>query len=243
MSKEFTTDQMSRLREIEKARVRQGQEGLRAEIQELIDRLSRGPSRLDLKLGMLRKEQAQKLWDHGWDKDTYESFEQYLATIPQIPQELLPDEHFKYLVLVDRRTPLKRAAQYLNVKLNGGGDNYVNVDPHGLRSEQVYWMKCQDGTNANYSKTVRECREKVLKPNETGLTLFEGLSWFAQNFKDAHWFATMDTSLKGHGDKPYDENAVTQVRCYSKRGEVYRIPIDYNTPLCTHCPTRYRAVA
>lgn len=238
MANEFTVDQVGRLREIERARIRRGGGGLRDELQALINRLSKKkPSRFDLQLEMFRKKQARILWDHGWDRDTYPVFEDYLATIPSIPPELVPlTTHFPYLVLVDGRTSIARAAHYLHVDLHGGGDRFVDIGPKELRPETMYWFKCTDHQRA-FGKSVCECRE-TMKSDETGLTLFEALSWFAQNHQGGTYIAAMDTSYS-YSDGTHDKSGVAHLRCYERKGEVYRLDITTKEALSIHCLTRF----
>jgi len=172
----FTTKQLKQLLEIDSAGP-----GIRAEVQELISRLTSGG--VGAKTDDPREAQAKKLWDKGFGRELgIESFDAYLATIPGIPEYLTEDEtvHVWYpeLVLVDARLDIEKICELLGI-IPDFNQTFEDFDPKKARTEKVYWVRLQDG-KLNRNKSVQTCREKF-KKYELGLTLHEGLAFFAQN--------------------------------------------------------------
>jgi len=186
----LTTKQIKQLIEIDEAG-----SGIRAEVQTLIKRLTSGG--VGIKTDDPRKAQAKRLWDKGFNiigdgvKDPVsgclrfpvaENFEQYLATIPQIPEALMAaDERFPLLILVDARHGITESCKFAGLKYNGDDRTFEDFDPKKVRTSQVYWMHCQDGRK-NRGKSVKTCRENFAK-DEIGLTAMEGVALYIQNSK------------------------------------------------------------
>lgn len=195
----FETGQITKLRQIERARMKRGLSGLRMELQELILRLqSDGVAGKSVagKSKDPRETQAKWLWDKGWGRELgFDSFGDYLATISGVPEKLTAgDERFPELVLVDTRVGVTMACELLGVDYNGIDETFVNHDNAIARTEKVYWMRTHDGKR-NRGKSVRTCRSEFAK-NEFGLTVHEGLALFAQRselFRD--WGMDLPSSV------------------------------------------------
>lgn len=168
----LTTGQIKQLLEIDSAG-----EGIRGEVQELIKRLTSGGVGAESDDPFLL--QAKRLWDKGFG-ERYQSFSEYLGTIPGIPEALKHDDvRFPFLVLVDARLSLKKSCELAGVIYVRNGRNFEDYDPKNTRTERVYWMRCQDGQQ-NRGKTVEASRENFAE-NEIGLTAMEGIALYAQH--------------------------------------------------------------
>lgn len=180
----LTTKQVKQLCEIDNAGP-----GIRVEVQELIQRLTSGgvgPQSDDP-----RFVQAKRLWDKGFGREQkMSSFEEYLATIPEVPEDLeAHDDRFPLLALVDARLGLVMTCVLLGVGFAGDDGTFEDFDPKKARTEKVYWIRAQDGKK-NRGKSVRTCRSEFVK-DEFGLTAHEGLALFAQN-PEIFWYWSMD---------------------------------------------------
>jgi hypothetical protein len=170
----FEIDQINKLREIERARMKRGEPGLRTEIQALIMRLQSGG--VGTKSDDPRITQAKRLWDKGFG----EKLDSFLASIPEIPETLKPhDERFPLLVLVVARLGITKSCRLAGLKYNGATPPFEDFDPKKARTAQVYWMRCQDGRR-NRGKSVKACRDSFAK-DELGLTTMEGVALYVQN--------------------------------------------------------------
>lgn len=167
----LTTRQVKQLLEIDSAGP-----GIRAEVQELISRLTSGG--VGPKTDDPRKAQAKRLWDKGWGRELgFDSFDAYLETIPELPEELTAhDERFPELVLVDARVSVQAACRLLGIDCCIKDEDLT--DPEDRETAQVSWMRCQNGRR-NAGKSVKTCRDEFAE-NEFGLTATEGLALFAQ---------------------------------------------------------------
>lgn len=178
-SSTFTVDQITELRAIEKTRMGKGESGLRAEVQSLIIRLKSGG--VGAKIDDPRVVQAKKLWDKGFGEALgIDSFDVYLVTIPDIPDfPYSYKNRFPVLVLVDARLGITKTCDLLGAEFDGDDQTFVDYDPEQARTEKVYWIRAQDGEKNN-GKSVRACRNSFTE-DELGLTVHEGLAFFAQN--------------------------------------------------------------
>lgn len=169
----LTTGQIKQLLEIDHAGP-----GIRTEVQELIKRLTSGG--VGVKTDDPRVTQAKRLWDKGFGRELgIDSFEHYLANIPVIPESLLAhDERFPELVLVDAGLGITKICELLGIDFSGDDQTFEDFDPKQARTEQVYWIRLQDGKK-NCGKSVQTCRKEFAQ-DEIGLTFHEGLAFFAQ---------------------------------------------------------------
>lgn len=170
----LTTKQIKQLIEIDSA-----SSGIRAEIQSLIKRLTSGG------VGSMsddpRDRQAKILWDKGFGEG-FDSFDAYIASIPEIPEKLKTDDNrFPLLVLVDARLGITKSCELTSLKYNGNDLTFEDFDPKKARTEKVYWMRCQDGRK-NRGKSVQTCRENFAS-DEIGLIAMEGVALYVQNPK------------------------------------------------------------
>jgi len=189
----FEIDQVSKLREIERARIKRGEPGLRTEIQALIMRLQSGG--VGPKSDDPREVQAKRLWDKGFGRDVdseayayIDDFDSYLRSIPEIPESLTAhDDRFPEIILVDARLGIVKICEILDIEYDGTDQTFEDFDPKKARTEKVYWIRLQDGKK-NRNKSVRTCRSEFAK-DELGLTVHEGLARFAQNPESFRSFA------------------------------------------------------
>ena len=209
-------DQITQLRELERARGKREGVGYGPEFQAFLDRLKSGgvsPAAVQSH-GKRRKgsaklptrdpriiHQAKVLWDKGWttgmkDDDgnpRYPTFADYLASIPDLPA--FPagyDERFPHLVLVDRRVKVVEACQMLNVKFEGNNRTLVAFDPAKASTQPVYWMRCQDGKAYRHRKPS-DCRmEFSSHGDEIGLDALEGLACYVQEPSSLELNTAMD---------------------------------------------------
>lgn len=174
----FTIDQIGKLREIEKKRIKSGESGLRGEVQELVKRLTSGgvcPKSDDPRIA-----QAKVLWDKGWGRELkIDSFDAYLAMIPEVPETLTSDDRFPELVLVDSRIGIVKTCELLSIYFGGNDQTFEDFDLKKTRAEKVYWMRAQDGKK-NRNKSISTSRS-AFASDELGLTVHEGLAFFVQN--------------------------------------------------------------
>ncbi len=167
----FTIDQITALREIERARMRSGLPGLRQDIQVLISRLTSGGVGPKAEVPE-RVRHAKQLWDCGWGSELgYESFDDYLLTIPEIPE--FPASYsvrFPLLVLVDARPGLDGVCRILYVEVPHAREGAITVS-HSFRESRLYWMRAQDNS-ADAARALNE--------DELCLTACEGLALCVQ---------------------------------------------------------------
>lgn len=171
----LTTKQIKQLLEIDHAG-----SGIRSEVQALITRLTSGG--IGSKSDDPRVAQAKRLWDKGFGAALdIDSFESYLSTIFEIPEELKAhDERFPHLVLVDARLGLTRSCQLAGLEYAGDDETFEDFDPkQGKPMGRAYWMRCQDGRK-NRKKSIKTCRENFTA-DEHGLTAMEGVALYVQH--------------------------------------------------------------
>lgn len=176
----LSTKQIKQLIEIDNAG-----KGIKDEVQALIARLTSGG--VGAKSDDPRVAQAKRLYGKGLFSKV-ESFTDFLATIPEIPEALkVASDRFPELVLVDTRLPISKVCELLgieffgNIDFPGNDETYVDYDPNTVKTDKVYWMRAQDGKK-NDGKSVQICR-KSFAEDEVGLSAYEGLAFFAQNPK------------------------------------------------------------
>ncbi len=196
MSDEFTADQITELRTIEKARVRRGGSGLRSEVQELISRLKDGgvgpPDTADPFLA-----QSKVLWDKGWGRELgFTKLDDYRKSLETEGIVVTPErpigipDHLNRLVLWDarplrntegtkQRLSLVKACTLLKVAFTGNDDTLVQHEATPEITVLVRWVWCQDGQR-NRGKAPRDCR-KDFTPPEVGLEAIGGLFIYAQD--------------------------------------------------------------
>jgi hypothetical protein len=144
----FDVGHVAKLHEIQKARLRAGQPGIGAEVEELIRRLESGG--VAGKSDDPRTVQAKKWWDAGVGRELgIRSFKEYLATIPEIPASLAEQRYdFPLLVLVERRLCTIVAARFAGLKYGELGytdGTLVPVDGRHMLPEEPFWIRAHDG--------------------------------------------------------------------------------------------------
>lgn len=178
MSGLFNVGHIAQLHEIQSARLRRGLPGIGPEIEEMIRRLRDGGSRALLSDNP-RVAQAKRLYDKGfcWGTDI-DTFDAYLDTIPEIPEELKEDrERFPLLTLVDGRPGIVKTCEILRVRY-GCAEGRFQRRYGMIERAEVYWMRAQAGLK-NKGKLPQTCREEFAV-DETGLVVIEGLAILAQ---------------------------------------------------------------
>ena len=95
----------------------------------------------------VRAAQARVLWNHGWGRGRYTTFEGYLSTIPQISRPPW-DSRFSTPVLVDTATRLCDACRLTGISF-GGDESIFTIPPSRAPDAEVYWIwVCSRPTNA-----------------------------------------------------------------------------------------------
>ncbi|MFH1078397.1 MAG: hypothetical protein V1745_03935 [Patescibacteria group bacterium] len=171
----FTLKQIAHLREVEKKRLQKGMLGLRRDLQDLIRCSDPAYDPFD----RIRHDQAKVLWDKGFGRALgFGSFKSYLASIPEIPQDLRADsEHFPILVLVDGRLDLMVIRHLVDIRIRGENVVFRPFDPKKVKTG-VRFMRCQHGSG-HLNQTIRFYRDSFLE-NEVGLDIVEGISLYVQ---------------------------------------------------------------
>ncbi|TAK04957.1 hypothetical protein EPO33_03085 [Patescibacteria group bacterium] len=125
----------------------------------------------------LRATRAKAFWDKGWGRELgIDSFEAYLATIPELP--VWPEawkERFDRVILVDQRLPLTKCCALAGLKFDGSDATFVDHESIPTRPA-VYWLNCQDGRR-NRGKAPFACRD-AFPEDERGLTAIEGVALY-----------------------------------------------------------------
>lgn len=120
--------------------------------------------------------QARTLWDSGWGRGRFPSFEVYLMTIPQIPT--LPfDGRFVVPILVDISMRLPDACRLLGIEF-GGEESVFTIPPSRAPDAEAYWMW------VNLSPGNRGCAPyrvvQIHSTFERALIAYEGIALVAQ---------------------------------------------------------------
>ncbi len=162
----FEIDQVLALRELEKARMKKGLHGFKKDFQEFLRRYMDGGEALTS--DDPRQIQAKVLWDKGFDHG-FESFEAYLATIPEIPETLLVDDsNLPLLRLVDPRLGLVKTCELFGIKFKEFGYSDADAVACDNRHEipsTPFWVRANDGRkNRNRRPDVcrDECKDEFL---------------------------------------------------------------------------------
>lgn len=127
-----------------------------------------------------RVSQAKILWDKGFGRESgFDSFDAYLATVPEIPEDLrAEDERFPLLVLVDGRLGLTAACRLAGLAYRGSDSTLESHDSSKAKSG-IRWMRCQDGKR-NLNRSIRSCRESFVRDG-MGLDAIEGVALFVHH--------------------------------------------------------------
>lgn len=135
--------------------------GLRRELQAFIRQVTSGG--VAGKSDDPRVIQAKILWDLGFGRELkIDSFDSYLATIPEIPTSLLAhNPELPLLVLVDPRLRYVKSCRLAGLKYEEYGwtdETLVPVDDrHALASDTPYWVRAHDGS-PNLNRRPSDCR-------------------------------------------------------------------------------------
>lgn len=179
MSNQFGLSHIKQLTEIQDTRNRRGQPGIGPEVEELIRRLTSGG--VAGKTDDVRIVQAKRFWDLGIGRALgKDDFEAYLATIPEIPTELVQDDaDYPLLVLVEPRLGLKRLCDLGSVEFSGDDKRFIEHDARHRELMEPTWICAQDGRK-NRNRAVRDCRASFAK-DELGLTALQGVCTYLQH--------------------------------------------------------------
>lgn len=123
----------------------------------------------------VRATHARRLWESGWGRGRFMTFQQYLASIPSVPRQPL-DRRFTMLVLVDAAVKLTHACQMLGIAYQGD-DTVFSVHGDAPRTPEVYWLWVHDGAS-NRGRAAFDVRHGSAA-NERGLTALEGVCLYA----------------------------------------------------------------
>lgn len=234
MAKLFTTAHVAELHSIEAARLRRGQPGIGDEVEELIRRLTSGG--VAGKSDDIRVIQAKRLWDLGVGRELgLPNFNAYLATIPEIPAELVQDgPDYPHLVLVETRVGLKRLCYLGSIDFSGDDQTFIEHDERHREFAEPTWIRVQDGRK-NRNRAVRDCRNSFVK-DELGLTALQGVCSYLQ-----YPNAVVDTSRSDRSPHVMDLSGSVQYDCSfhaaylavsSGRAELSWFPDDRAAPQC-----------
>ncbi len=189
----FDVDHMAQLREIERARLKRGEPGLRDPVVQLIRELTMGPAAAKA-VENLRESQARRLFDLKFgDVLDCSTFEQYLdATgkdsfepVPMV--SAFPATHIRLfgtqgITIADGRVAekvgLKEYLRLVGLAYGGENDTFEPFDPKRAKSG-IRWMIGQDGYR-NRNRKPSDCR-KTFAPFEVGMDAIEGGAVYAQN--------------------------------------------------------------
>jgi hypothetical protein len=173
--------------------------GIRAEVQELIQRLTSGgvsPESDDPRLI-----QAKRLWDKGWGRELgLDNFEAYLATIPEIPEFLLEDDpELPLLFLADPRLGLARSCQLLGVwyaEFEYSDESAEPWDAHHCDPVEPFWFRCHNG-RPNRGRKPKDCRAEC-RGNRLAGTAMVGLMAYIHKsdiVKEGKWTIDLPGSV------------------------------------------------
>ena len=151
----------------------QGGPGLGAELQAFFRQVTSGG--VAGKSGDPRVIQAKRLWDRGFGCELeLESFDAYLATIPQIPEGLLGDDpELPLLSLADPRLALTKACRLIGIPHEELGYSDGVVVPFSDRyadPKKPFWLRHDDG-RPNKDRRPDHCRDKLTGDTLTGTAL------------------------------------------------------------------------
>ena len=162
MGQMFGLPHVAQLHEIQQARLRAGQPGIAPEVEELIQRLTSGG--VAGKFTDPREIAAKLLWDKGFGNEAgVDSFEAYLAQIPEIPQSLLADDsEMPLLSLADPRPGLLKACELIGIRhaeLGYSEGNVVPCDDRHTDPTEPFWFRHDDG-RGNRNRRPDLCRDE-----------------------------------------------------------------------------------
>lgn len=173
MGRMFDTGHIAQLHEIQRARLRRGEPGIGEEVEELIRRLtSGGVASVSDDLRIVR---AKRLFDLGVGRElNLTRFENYLATIPGVPEALLrEDRHFPHLILVEPRIGLTNLCALGNFVFSGDDKTFVPWNEAYANPTSPVWIRMRDGRK-NRNRNPSACRTSFYL-DEFGLTALEGV--------------------------------------------------------------------
>ena len=170
----FGLGHVTQLHEIQKARLKRGQPGIGAEVEEFISRLTSGV--VAGKSADPREIHAKRLWDLGVGRELgFKDFGVWLESLPPIPKR--PDDNqLSTLVLVPDQSKIgiMKSCQLLGISFSDADNIFVDAWPDRAISG-TYWMWCQDGSKYRGKKPVI-CRDDLFpKKNLIAMTAHEGL--------------------------------------------------------------------
>jgi hypothetical protein len=148
---------------LDRALQERGEEnGIHPHIVELISRLTSGG--VAGKSDDLRHIQAKRLWDRGFGRELeFDSFDTYLATIPEIPARLLEDDpELPLLSLADPRLGLIKACELIGIKHEEFSYTEGDAVPWDERHKDLvkpFWLRHNDG-RTNRNRRPDHCRDE-----------------------------------------------------------------------------------
>jgi len=133
-----------------------------------------------------REIQAGILWAKGFGKGRYFSFEEYLASIPEIPEPLMRrDDRFPLLVLVEPRPGLQAILECVRLTCEADPRKMsLRLGDWSTRPlDTPYWMRCNNGRERHRDQEYLRSFYASLDPTELALTLEEGACLYGQHPK------------------------------------------------------------
>ncbi|MBU0646363.1 hypothetical protein KJ611_02700 [Patescibacteria group bacterium] len=168
----ITFDQMVSLRELERANVKNGGNGYRDELQELINRLKSGGVAGGVE-DDIRTIQAKRFFDKGFGRELgFDKFEGYLATIPEVPEHLKADDPDKpLLVLLEPRlNSIVKTCRLIGIKFVYDDQTLEPYDERHAAPQAPKWVRMHDGRH-NHLRKPSTCRDELKNGEFSGTDL------------------------------------------------------------------------
>lgn len=121
----------------------------------------------------MRASLARILWNNGWSRENFSTFEKYLAQVPLI-SETPNDSRFNRLVLVDTGLSMSAAARILGVAYDGGDSVFDESSPCAA----MYWLWVSEGDFTDGEIPFEVVQSDI--ESMRGLNVIEGLCFFAE---------------------------------------------------------------
>ncbi|MCX6781062.1 MAG: hypothetical protein NT003_03035 [Candidatus Magasanikbacteria bacterium] len=121
----------------------------------------------------VRASLARVLWNNGWGRENFSTFETYLDSVPLIPEA--PDDiRFNRLVLVDTGLSISIATRILGVAYDGGDSVFDESSPCAA----IYWLWVSEGNFTDGEIPFEVVQSDI--ESMRGLSVIEGLCFFVQ---------------------------------------------------------------
>ncbi len=136
------------------------------------------------------------------------TFEEYLESIPFIPQELwVCDNAFPYLVLVDKRTRLHKSLELAGLRFSNER-SFCTLNPRSI-TDNVYWIRVSLSEGCSGWKPTEK-----FGAHETVLNLEEGIALYTQVPTALHIYTTIVLAGSACNDNPGCLSCLSMERGY-----------------------------